>query len=547
MPSQIVAQNLSFAHGPSVVLADVSVTVASGHRIGVVGPNGVGKSTLLRLLVGDLHPESGQVRRVPGDARVGHLTQELEIRPGETVADVVERRTGVHAAQREFDAATAALGAGEAGADDRYSIALEAWTQAGAADFDAALAATLDRVGLGAGCAPQDAATLSGGERARVNLASVLLSGFDVLALDEPTNDLDLDGLRLLEDFLIGSSDGFILVSHDRAFLERVVTSVLEIDDHERTATRYDGGWRAYQEARTTARRHAEEAHADYVDARDSLRGQAQRTREWSAQGVGKVKRSDESDKFIRHWNTASSEKLAGKAKRAEKALERLDVVEKPWEGWDLRLDFATTGRSGDRVIGARDLVVERGDFVLGPIDLDVGYGERIALIGNNGSGKTTLLRTALGDLTPTSGTVSLGSSVVVGTLDQGRGRFATGQDLIDAFVDATGVLANDARSQLAKLGLGPDHIARPTEQLSPGERTRAVLAAFALVGVNLLVLDEPTNHLDLPAIEQLESALGSYPGTLVLVTHDRQLLDAVTTTRTVELAGGRIVSDRPT
>ena len=541
----MVAQDLSFSHGPTVVLDGVTVTVASGHRIGVVGPNGVGKSTLLRLLVGELTPASGVVRRVPADTRVGFLTQELSVEHGEAVADVVARRSGVTEAQAEFDAATIALSDGVPGADERYDAAFERWTATGAADFQASLDVVLERVGLGADRAGQDASTLSGGERARVNLASVLLSGFDVL--DEPTNDLDLDGLRLLEDFLVSSSDAFVLVSHDRAFLERVVTSVLEIDEHSRDATRYDGGWAAYQEARATARRHAEEAFAEYVDTRDSLRGQAQRTREWSAQGVAKVKRSGETDKFIRHWNTTSSEKLAGKAKRAEKALERLEVVEKPWEGWDLRLDFATTGRSGDRVVEVRDLVVDRGTFRLGPIDLDIGYGERIALVGANGSGKTTLLRTILGDLEPTSGTAAIGPSVVVGTLDQGRARFATGQPLLDAFVDTTGVLANDARSQLAKLGLGAEHVGRPTERLSPGERTRAVLAAFALVGVNLLVLDEPTNHLDLPAIEQLESALGSYPGTLVLVTHDRRLLEAVTLTRTIELAAGRIIADTPT
>lgn len=536
-----MARSLSFSHGPTTVLADVSLTVASGHRIGVVGPNGVGKSTLLRLLVGDLTPDAGQVRRVPADARVGFLPQELDVGSGETVADVVARRTGAGAAQAEFDAATTALADGDDGADDRYATAFEVWTSTGAADFDASLDAVLERVGLGAERASQAAAALSGGERARVNLASVLLSGFDVLALDEPTNDLDLDGLRLLEEFLVHSADGFVLVSHDRAFLERVVTSVIEIDDHDRTATRFDGGWNAYQEARDNSRRHAEEAYADYVDTRDALRGQAQQTREWSAKGVGKAKRSGETDKFIRHHNVATSEKLAGKAKRADKALERLDVVDKPWEGWDLRLEFATTGRSGDRVIEARDLVVERGDFRLGPLSLDVGYGERVALVGANGSGKSTLLRTILGDLTPASGTVTLGPSVVVGTLDQGRARFATGQSLLDAFVDATGVLANDARSQLAKLGLGADHIGRPTDALSPGERTRAVLAAFALVGVNLLVLDEPTNHLDLPAIEQLESALDGYPGTLVLVTHDRRLLESVTTTRRIELSDGQL------
>jgi ATPase subunit of ABC transporter with duplicated ATPase domains len=545
--AQIVARNLSFAHGPEVVLADVSLTVASGHRIGVVGPNGVGKSTLLRLLTGDLEPERGTVACVPADVRVGHLTQELDVRSGERIADVIARRTGADMAQRELDASMRAMAAGDADAADRYSAALETWLHLGVADLDATIGETLERVGLGADRAGQPAATLSGGERARVNLASVLLAGFDLLALDEPTNDLDLDGLALLEEFLVHSPAGFVLISHDRAFLERVVTSVVEIDEHERTATRYDGGWQAYLDARAAARRHAEEAFAGYVETRDSLRGQAQQTREWSAKGIGKVKRSGESDKFIRHFNKASSEKLAGKAARAEKALERLDVVDKPWEGWDLRLDFAATGRSGDEVITLRDVVVDHGAaFVLGPVTLDVGFGERVAIIGSNGSGKTTLLRTALGDIEPTSGTVRIGPSVVVGTLDQSRGRFAGDESLLDAFVAETGILATEARSQLAKLGLGPEHVSRPTSRLSPGERTRAVLAAFALVGVNLLVLDEPTNHLDLPAIEQLEAALEGYPGTLLLVTHDRRLLETVTLTRRIELADGTVIADDP-
>jgi ATPase subunit of ABC transporter with duplicated ATPase domains len=545
--TQLVARDLTFSHGPNVVLDGVSVTIAPGHRVGVVGPNGVGKSTLLRLITGELLPDSGTVERVPGDATVGHLTQELHVGPGETVADVVARRTGAAAAQHELDQATGALASGAAGADERYSAALEHWLRIGAADLDHRLGAVLDQVGLGAGGRDQPADTLSGGQRARVNLASVLLSGFDVLALDEPTNDLDLAGLALLEDFLTSSGDGYLLVSHDRAFLERVVTGVLELDEHTRQGTRFDGGWQAYLDLQAAARRHAAEAYGDYVDTRDTLVGQAQQTREWSAKGVRKAKRSGETDKFIKHSNKASSEKLAGKAARAEKALERLDVVDKPWEGWDLRLEFATTGRPGTEVLRVRGLVVERGGFRLGPIDLDVTHGERVTLLGPNGSGKTTLLRAALGELEPSSGSAVLGPSVVVGVLDQHRGRFGGEESLLDAFVGETGVSPTEARSQLAKLGLGAEHVSRPTSRLSPGERTRAVLAAFALVGVNLLVLDEPTNHLDLPAIEQLEQALEHFPGTLLLVTHDRQLLQAVATTRRIELAGGQIVADGAT
>ena len=545
--AQVVARGVGFEHGPTTVLAGIDLTVASGHRIGVIGPNGVGKSTLLRLLAGELVPSAGQVQRVPADATVGHLTQELAIEPGETVADVVARRTGVGAAAAALAAATEAMAAGEPGADDDYGDALDRWLRLGGAELDHRLDATLDRVGLGAGRRDQPADALSGGQRARVNLASVLLSGFDILALDEPTNDLDLDGLALLEETVLRSGAGYVLVSHDRAFLEAVVTSVVELDEHSRRATRFDGGWQAYLDLQAAAQRHAEEAYAGYVDKRDTLRAQSQQTREWSAKGLGKVKRSGESDKFIRAFDKASSEKLAGKAARADKALERLDVVDKPWEGWDLRLSFATADRPGAEVVAARGLEVHRGDFRLGPLDLDVAHGERVALVGPNGSGKTTLLRTLLGELAPDAGTARVGPSVVVGVLDQRRGRFGGDAGLLEAFVAETGTTPEEARSQLAKLGLGAEHVRRPTSALSPGERTRAVLAAFALVGVNLLVLDEPTNHLDLPAIEQLEAALEHYPGTLLLVTHDRALLAQVRVDRTIELRDGEVVRDEPT
>jgi ATPase subunit of ABC transporter with duplicated ATPase domains len=264
--------------------------------------------------------------------------------------------------------------------------------------------------------------------------------------------------------------------------------------------------------------------------------------REWSTAGVKKATtRPADNDKNIRHHNVSQSQKLAGKAKQTERAMERLDVVEKPWEGWRLEMEFAAAPRSGDVVARLTAAVVERGPFRLGPVDLEIGSGERIALLGPNGSGKSTLLQALLGRLPLTSGDRWFGPGVVVGELDQGRGAFLGDVDLLRAFSDAAGVLPQEARSLLAKFGLGAEHVARPAATLSPGERTRAQLAVLMATGVNCLVLDEPTNHLDLPAIEQLEQALDRFPGTVLLVTHDRRLLDAVRTTRTVEVSEGRV------
>ncbi len=262
-------------------------------------------------------------------------------------------------------------------------------------------------------------------------------------------------------------------------------------------------------------------------------------------QGARAAKRdTSERDKFIRRFKVATSEKQASKARATRAALARLDVVEKPWEGWDLRYQLASAPRSGDVVMRLHDAVMTRGSFTLGPVDLEIGWGDRVAIVGPNGSGKTTLLLALLGRLPLDAGDRWIGPGVVVGVLDQARAAFADDRSLVDAFVAVTGLANNEARSLLAKFGLGAEHVVRRAATLSPGERTRAVLARFAAHGVNCLVLDEPTNHLDLEAIEQLELALAGYDGTLLVVTHDRRLLEGLELTRAVTAAGTEVELD---
>ena len=257
------------------------------------------------------------------------------------------------------------------------------------------------------------------------------------------------------------------------------------------------------------------------------------------------MKKSGETDKYIRHYKVNQTEQLAGKAARTQKAAERLEVVDEPREAWELRLTIPTAGRSGDVVATARGAVVDRGSFRLGPVDLDLRVGDRVALVGANGSGKTTLISLLLGRVRPDAGTASLGSSVVVGEIEQARSELLGDESLLDAFTASTGLQTGDARTLLAKFGLGAEHVHRGAGTLSPGERTRASLALLMANGANLLVLDEPTNHLDLPAIEQLEQALDTFAGTVILVTHDRDLLDRVRLTRTLELDRGTVSERR--
>jgi ATPase subunit of ABC transporter with duplicated ATPase domains len=531
------------------VLDRVSCTVGPKHRVGVVAPNGTGKSTLLKILAGLERADGGTVTRTPPTTTVGYLPQEPERRVGETVRGYLARHTGVAGAEAELDHAARALAGAHATADagDVYTDALERYLSLGAADFDARVAQVCADLGLPERALDLEMCVLSGGQAARASLAAILLARFDVFLLDEPTNDLDFAGLARLERFLTTEmTGGAMIVSHDRAFLDQTITSVLELDDHTHTATNYSGGWQAYLDERATARRHAEEAFDEYRAQRRELTDRAQRQRQWSVQGTAKVKRSGESDKHIRQFRRNSSEHVAAKAKITDRALARLEAsaIDKPWEGWDLRMEIASAPRSGAVVARMAGAVVQLGDFVLGPIDLQVDYGERVAILGANGSGKTTLLRTLLGRRPPDAGEVWIGPGVVFGALDQARAEFAGEAPLLARFAESSGLPARDIRSLLAKFGLGAGHVERAADSLSPGERTRASLALLSAKGVNCLVLDEPTNHLDLPAIEQLESALASFTGTLLVVTHDRTLLDDLALTRRIELVDGRITTD---
>jgi ATPase subunit of ABC transporter with duplicated ATPase domains len=438
----LAARSVSKSYGETLVLERVSLAITTGSRIGVVGPNGVGKTTLLRVLAGLERPDSGTVTRALPDMSVVYLAQEA------------------------------------------------------------------------------DAPGLSGGEAARAKLEAVLASSADVLLLDEPTNDLDFTVLELLERFVDRHRGGLVAVSHDRAFLERM-TRIVELEAETRRVREYVGGWSEFEAERRHARWRHEAAYGSYVAERERIEEQARRMRQWEERGYGqgrkKKKTKDVSGAF-------------------EKKLARLARVEKPWSPWRLELALSPQQRGGDVVARLERAVIERDGFQLGPVDLELRYGDRLAIQGRNGAGKTTLLRALLGSLPLAAGRRWIGPGTVLGELPQGAGPFSGDESLLDTFTAACSLPAGEARARLAKFALGADDVHRPGRSLSPGERSRATLALLAAQGINALVLDEPTNHLDLEAIEQLEAALENFAGTVVLVTHDRRFLDAFGATRTLEL-----------
>jgi ATPase subunit of ABC transporter with duplicated ATPase domains len=418
----------------------------------------------------------------------------------------------------------------------------------GGDDHDVRVPRVLADLGVPATVVDRPVAQLSGGQQVKVNLAAVLLSRFDVLLLDEPTNNLDFDGLERLGRFLDGTDAGVVLVSHDRALLADHTTRIVEIDFHSHRLDEFGGGFTAYMEERRLRREQAYARYDSATDERGRLEASMRQRKEWSVSRRGQKK--TDNDKALAARQKERSESAAAGARALETRIQRLSGVEKPWEGWELRMSLRTTSRSGEVVATLGGAVVERGTFRLGPVDLEVRWQDRIALTGPNGAGKSTLVEVLTGRLPATGGVARLGSGVVVGILRQDRATVGEGDApdarLLDAVMAATGQKAQESRSLLAKFDLTAEHAARPEAALSPGERSRAALAVLMARGTNLLVLDEPTNHLDLEAIEALERALDDFDGTLLVVTHDRRLLESLHLTRRFDVADGKVSEVEP-
>ena len=551
MTATLVAKNVAGGFAHRTLFEGLDLTVAPGDVVGVVGANGAGKSTLLRILAGDIEPLDGTVSTTPADGFVGWLPQEHQRVAGETVAAYIARRTGCTAATDAMESAAADLAdpsQSPVGVDlaDIYSAALDHWLATGAADLEERLPAVLAELGLDTDSVRPESTpmtALSGGQAARVGLAALMLSRFDVVLLDEPTNDLDLDGLARLEAFVRDLRGGVVLVSHDREFLARSVTRIVELDLAQNTTTVFGGGYDSYLEEREVARRHRREQYDEFADKKADLVARARTQREWSSQGVrNAMRKSPDNDKIRRRAASESSEKQAQKVRQMESRIARLEEVAEPRKEWTLEFTIGAAPRSSSVVATLANAVVRQGDFVLGPVSVQVDAGERIGITGPNGAGKSTLLRLLLGRQEPDEGRASLGANVAIGEIDQARAEFTGPGRLIDRFEARVPTWPTaDVRTLLAKFGLRADHVERTVDQLSPGERTRAGLALLQACGTNVLVLDEPTNHLDLAAIEQLEQALETYDGALLLVTHDRRMLQNVRLDHSWVVDNGRV------
>ncbi|MDQ1301033.1 MAG: ATP-binding cassette, subfamily er 3, partial [Chloroflexota bacterium] len=509
--SLLVASGLSKAYGALDVFGDIDLRIEEGDRIGMVGPNGAGKTTLLRILAGAEPSTTGNVFRKRG-LTAGYLPQDPPPAGEMTLHDAMLavfaglRAQGTALAELEHRLAEAARRDGEdyAALLDEYGHAQLAFEVAGGYSYEIRIRQVLGGLGFNEDEHAKQLTHLSGGERTRALLAQLLLQEPDLLLLDEPTNHLDLEAVEWLEDTLLHWKGALVIVAHDRYFLDKVATRIWEVNFGRLDA--YRGNYSAYHLQR-------------------EMRRERQR-REWEEQQES-VEKTEE---FIRRNLAGQRTKEAqGRRTRLARFL-RDEAIARPEEDRGIRLGLTTTIRSGDLVLATKELVVGYDRPLFASPDIEIRRGDRVALIGPNGAGKTTLLKTILALIPPIRGRVRFGASVQVGYLAQAQAGLNPDQSVLDAILAIKNLPLTQARSFLGQFLFSGDDVFRQISTLSGGQRSRVALARLTLQGANFLLLDEPTNHLDLASQEELEEMLGRFPGAILLVSHDRYLVQALAT-----------------
>jgi len=517
--SLLSVENLTKSFGAELIFSGVSFRVDASDRIGLVGPNGAGKSTLLDILAGRQEADEGTLAGASA-LHIGYLTQTAGFVPTRTLREeLLQVFAEAHAWEQELHTLAARMETPESfeNADeyerllDRYAELQERFEHAGGYTIEARVDQVLDGLGFTKEQQALPATSLSGGQQTRAALGKLLLQEPDLLLLDEPTNHLDLAALEWLEEYLSGWKGAILVVAHDRYFLDKVVTRVLELAFGR--IEEYKGNYTRYLEQR--------------VERLDRRRKEYAEQQEYIAR----------TEEFIRRYKAGQRSK---EARGRQTLLNRMERLERPQDFQEMRFRLGKQVESGQVVLSTQKLVVgypgankassDGAARLLVVPDMEVQRGERIGMLGENGSGKTTLLRTIIGQLAPLEGRVALGHNALVGYYAQTHDDLNPHNTVLDEIRHSTPFSEESARTFLGRFLFSGDDVYKPISALSGGERSRLALAKLTLLGANFLVLDEPTNHLDLPSRQFLEVLLADYDGTLLFVSHDRYFVDALAT-----------------
>lgn len=535
----LTLNSVSHRLGDNLLFENLTLTINREDRIGVIGPNGSGKSTLLDIMSGVLEPDRGTRLLAPA-VRIGYLRQgTLDVASG-TLGQALDAPTeGFFGRHASLEAATSSLSTSNTGTAEpieRWERTQDAFEAVGGYEMLDRLEALLDRFGIPAGALHQPLSRLSGGERTRAGLAALLAMQPDVLLLDEPTNHLDLSGQRWLIGFIREYAGAVVVVSHDRAFLDDFATRTI-----------------AFESGSTDVRLHAG-GYSDFVAMREKERSAELETYKRQQEKIAGLQASiDQDERSARKIESETIDfhyrKRAQKVARAatvrrariERMLESEDIVDKPSQTWGLALDFPEPTSQARDVTRLDEILVKRGEnVILDRVSLELRYGERVALMGDNGAGKTTLLQVISGDLTPDSGYRRMAPGVRIGTVTQDQETLSPELTVMQTVQEHTTISESDLRAQLHRYLFGGDSVHRSVRDLSWGERSRLMLATIAIPGADLLLLDEPTNHLDVDAREAFEDGLTAFPGTVLMVGHDRYAIARIAT-RIIRIHHGKL------